>query len=126
MEPIPQYQQLKIHDLTEELKANSSQKQQNNSKQQTRNQQIHKCASCGGDHARKTCKFYNVKCHHCGKMGHIARVCGTNTAVVTQQQSDESAVVLISQSSKQLQNDIPPMFQILHLTEMQKRLCLMQ
>ena len=41
-------------------------------KQQTRNQQIHKCASCGGDHARKTCKFNNVKCHRCGKMGHIA------------------------------------------------------
>ena len=94
-------------------------------KQQTRNQQTHKCASCGGDHARKTCKFNNVKCHHCGKMGHIARVCGSKTAVVTQQQSDQSAVVPVSQSSKQLHTDIPPMFQILHLTQMQKRLCLM-
>ena len=100
-------------------------KQQNNSKQQTRNQQTHKCASCGGDYARKTCKFYNVKCHHCGRMGHIARVCGSKIAVVTQQQPDESAVVPISQRSKQFQNDILPMFQILHLTEMQKRLRLM-
>ena len=58
-------------------------------------------------------------------MGHIARVCGSKTAVVTQQQLDESVVVPISQSSTQLQNDIPPMFQILHLTEMQKRLRLM-
>ena len=52
-------------------------------------------------------------------------VCCSKTAVVTQQQLDKSAVVPISQSSKQLQNDIPPMFQILHLTEKQKRLCLM-
>ena len=45
-------------------------------------------------------------------MGHIARVCSSKTAVVTQQQSDESAVVPVSQSSKQPHLDIPPMFQI--------------
>ena len=62
------------------------------------------------------------KCHqyHCGKMGHIARVCGSKTAVVTRQQPDESTVVPISESSKRPQMDIPPMFQILHLTQMQK------
>ena len=33
-------------------------------------------------------------------MGHIARVCGSKTVVVTQQQPDESAVVPISQVVK--------------------------
>ena len=40
--------------------------------------------------------------------------------IVTPQESDESAVVPISQSDEQTHVDIPPMFQILHLTEMQK------
>ena len=99
---------------------------QNSSKQQTRSQPQTqtKCASCGGDHPRKTCRFYNAKCNHCKKIGHIARVCGSKAAVVTQQQQpDESAVVPIS--SKQHQIDIPPMFQILQLPKMQKRLRLM-
>ena len=39
--------------------------------------------------------------------------------------TDESAVVPISQSSKQPQVEIHPMFQILHLTQMQKRSRLM-
>ena len=87
-----------------------------------------KCASCGGDHTRSTCRFLKAKCHFCGKIGHIARVCGSRTAVVTSQQqqsTNESAVVTITQKNKQLQVDIPPMFQILQLTEMQKRLRLM-
>ena len=65
---------------------------------------------------RRSCKYYNAKCHHCGKVGHIARVCSSKTAVVTQQQPNESAVVSLSQTSKHSQVDIPPMFQILHLT----------
>ena len=78
------------------------------------------------DHPRKTCRFFNSKCNHCKKIGHIARVCGSKAVVVTQQQqSDESAVVPISQTIKQCHVDIPPMFQILHLPQMQKRLCLM-
>ena len=72
-----------------------------------------------------TCRFISAKCHNCGKIGHITRVCGAKTVVITEQQLSESAVVTISQNSKQLQVDIPPMFQILHLPQMQKRLCLM-
>ena len=91
----------------------------------SKNQHTGKCASCGGDHARKTCRFISAKCHNCGKIGHIAGVCGAKTVVITEQQLSESAVVTISQNSKQLQVDIPPMFQILHLPQMQKRLRLM-
>ena len=91
----------------------------------SKKQHTGKCASCGGDHARKTCRFISAKCHNCGKIGHIARVCGAKTVVITEQQLSESAVVTISQNSKQLQVDIPPMFQILHLPQMQKRLRLM-
>lgn len=34
-----------------------------------------KCDSCGGNHARQTCKFRQAKCHSCGKLGHIQSVC---------------------------------------------------
>ena len=67
-----------------------------------RKQHTDKCASCGGNHARKTCRFISAKCHNCGKIGHIARVCGAKTVVITEQQPSESAVVTISQNSKQL------------------------
>ena len=90
-----------------------------------RKQHTGKCASCGGDHARKTCRFISVKCHNCGKIGNIARVCGAKTVVITEQHPSESAVVTISQNSKQLQMDIPPMFQILHLPQMHRWLSLM-
>ena len=98
---------------------------QNSSKQQTRSQlQTQTMCDCGGDHPRKTCRFYNAKCNHCKKIGHIARVCGSKAAVVTQQQQPyESAVVPIS--SKHHQIDIPAMVQILQLPKMQKRLHLM-
>ena len=73
-----------------------------------RKQHTGKCASCGGDHARKTCRFISAKCHNYRKIGHIARVCGAKTVVITEQQPSESAVVTILQNSKQLQMDIPP------------------
>ena len=38
----------------------------------SKKQHTGKCASCGGDHARKTCRFISAKCHNCGKIGHIA------------------------------------------------------
>ena len=72
-----------------------------------RKQHTGKCASYGGDHARKTCRFISAKCHNCGKIGHIARVCGAKTVVITEQQPSESAVVTISQNSK-IQMDVPP------------------
>jgi len=93
--------------------------------QQFSKEQTRTCASCGGNHARKSCRFYSAKCHKCGKIGHIAKVCGSAAVIVSPQESDESAVVPISQSDKQPHADIPPMFQILHLTEVQKRLRLM-
>lgn len=35
------------------------------------------CASCGGNHNRSACKFKNVECWHCGRKGHMAKVCRT-------------------------------------------------
>jgi len=63
--------------------------------------------------------------HKCGKIGHIAKVYNSAAVIVTSQEADDSAVVPISQTDKQPQADIPPMFQILHLTEMQRPLRLM-
>ena len=34
-----------------------------------------KCAGCGGDHFRKSCKFRDATCRSCKKTGHIAKVC---------------------------------------------------
>uniref|UniRef100_A0A1I8IJL9 G_PROTEIN_RECEP_F1_2 domain-containing protein n=1 Tax=Macrostomum lignano TaxID=282301 RepID=A0A1I8IJL9_9PLAT len=33
------------------------------------------CKSCGGSHERHSCKFRDAKCHACGKVGHIRKVC---------------------------------------------------
>uniref|UniRef100_A0A1I8GXV1 Ig-like domain-containing protein n=1 Tax=Macrostomum lignano TaxID=282301 RepID=A0A1I8GXV1_9PLAT len=33
------------------------------------------CASCGGAHSRQQCKLREAKCHNCGKVGHIRKVC---------------------------------------------------
>ncbi|KAI4895153.1 hypothetical protein NFI96_009265 [Prochilodus magdalenae] len=33
------------------------------------------CYRCGGSHAAHVCRFKNEKCHHCSKVGHIARAC---------------------------------------------------
>lgn len=33
------------------------------------------CDSCGGDHARKNCRWRKAVCHGCGKEGHIEKVC---------------------------------------------------
>jgi len=100
------------------------------------------CNSCGENHACSTCHFCNAKCLKCGKVGHIQRVCkSTPLAVVysntstqslnssqqsaaagySQQPIASSAVVALSHSSK----DIPPIFQILQLPELGRRLHLM-
>ena len=33
------------------------------------------CYRCGGQHLAKTCRFKEAVCNHCGKKGHIKRVC---------------------------------------------------
>ncbi|XP_037558357.1 uncharacterized protein LOC119435692 [Dermacentor silvarum] len=33
------------------------------------------CASCGGPHERRLCRFRGAQCRECGKTGHIAKVC---------------------------------------------------
>ena len=33
------------------------------------------CYRCGGKHPADKCRFRESECHHCGKMGHIAKVC---------------------------------------------------
>jgi hypothetical protein len=40
------------------------------------------CDSCGAFHLRSSCKFRMVKCHKCGKTGHIAKVCRSHAASV--------------------------------------------
>jgi len=37
------------------------------------------CFSCGGPHRRSVCKFREAKCHKCGKIGHIQKVCHQKT-----------------------------------------------
>ena len=72
----------------------------------------HSCASCGGNHVRSTCKFRNVKCHNCGKLGHIQKVCRATAGVVhSNTQSPDSAVVPLSTAKQE--DHIPPMFQML-------------
>ena len=36
-----------------------------------------RCSSCGGKHLQRDCRVFNnkVACNHCGKTGHIAKVC---------------------------------------------------
>ena len=33
------------------------------------------CYCCGGKHPSDKCRFKDSECHHCGKKGHIAKVC---------------------------------------------------
>ena len=84
----------------------------------------YKCSSCGANHPRSTCRFRNVKCHRCGKVGHIQKVCRSTTAVVNSSSQPESAVVTLSHSTDTTK-EIPPMFQILQLPELGRRLRLM-
>ena len=33
------------------------------------------CYACGGGHQTNFCRFKTVKCHNCGRIGHLSRVC---------------------------------------------------
>lgn len=37
------------------------------------------CRSCGGSHARHTCRLRDAICRSCGKKGHVAKVCGATS-----------------------------------------------
>ena len=67
-----------------------------------------------------TCKFRNAKCHKCGKLGHIQKVCRSSTAVVQSAHSTDSAVVTLSPTNEI--EDIPPMLQILQLPKFARKL----
>jgi len=74
------------------------------------------CASCGGAHLRSTC---NVTCRHCGKIGHIAKVCRSTVAVqeVRPEQPLDSAVITINKTADSDDRHIPPVFQTVYLPE---------
>ena len=38
------------------------------------------CYRCGGKHRSAECRFKDADCNHCGKKGHIARVCRSKAA----------------------------------------------
>ena len=80
------------------------------------NSQSRQCASCGGEHSRNTCRFRNVKCKRCSKLGHIARVCRAPTAAVVHNHTPESAVVTLK--SKQEEQSIPPVYHVLYLPQL--------
>ena len=40
-----------------------------------RAQSSQKCYRCGGEHKQEMCRFKDSTYHHCGKRGHIAKVC---------------------------------------------------
>lgn len=40
------------------------------------------CLSCGGNHPSSACKFKNTDCLHCGRKGHLARVCRASQPTV--------------------------------------------
>ena len=80
------------------------------------------CASCGGAHLRSTCRFRNVTCRHCGKIGHIAKVCRSTAAVQGPEQPLDSAVITINKTADSDDRHIPPVFQTIYLPELDKRL----
>ena len=44
-------------------------------RQTAAHREIIRCYRCGGKHISDRCYFKNSNCHHCGKTGHIAKVC---------------------------------------------------
>lgn len=40
------------------------------------------CAGCGGNHNRSACRFRNAECRHCGRKGHLAKVCQASLPTV--------------------------------------------
>lgn len=65
-------------------------KTKNDVKQRTNSATEGKCHGCGGRHMRKDCKFKNLKCFACGKLGHISKVCRSNTRQVSDSAEDEN------------------------------------
>ena len=63
-----------------------------------------------------------MQCHKCGKQGHIQRICHSSTAVIQSNSAHslESAVVTLCPSQEV--NDIPPIFQMVHLPEFSRKL----
>ncbi|XP_023305650.2 uncharacterized protein K02A2.6-like [Lucilia cuprina] len=51
-----------------------------------------KCYGCGGSHNRDNCKFRNATCYACNKKGHIAKVCKSRTAQISDEDSDSEII----------------------------------
>lgn len=83
-----------------------------------------RCSSCGLDnHARKDCKYRNVVCNACNKIGHLAKVCrskGKATGAVQTNNAEHSAVIGITSTEI-----VPPYYATLELPELSRKMKLM-
>ncbi|VDP95381.1 unnamed protein product [Echinostoma caproni] len=61
---------------------------------------INPCLSCGDHHLRSNCRFRNAKCHACGKIGHIRRVCKQTRCNLTQPNASNDTHLVLSLRSE--------------------------
>lgn len=52
------------------------------------------CYGCGGSHLRSQCKFRSATCFVCNRTGHIAKVCKSRTAQISDEETESDCDVI--------------------------------